>query len=518
MALRHEGGVIVPIGCSCIGSFELALTRRFPDARHEALLFDWTIATPDATCDVLEFGGPVITQPGDFELHGHRIRAKRFPGLYFWHILNEGTGVTLFDDMQPVLDNFQGLKEKYAHLTRKLFALEGPVTCIWSNIQPNLKEAVEEAGLNWADFRLTGERYHRIRQSVRRLSPDGDVACYFVCRAEDIAPDLADRPDVFVLDCPRGPLGQGAPGIFDPVLARIARDAGIAPAAAEHRTVSVKALAGTFWAEEGDLITQQLQVYGAHTRNELSMVLDFLDPGSVVLDIGAHIGTYAIPMARKAGPAGRVLAIEANEQNFSLLERNIAENGLRDRITPLHRLMSSQKGGFTVLRQENNSGNTVYLPAGADEETVSVDTATLEELRWFAERHGRLDLLKLDVEGMELEVLQSGEDLIRTFRPAIYLEINAELLDRNGVKPWFIGQFLRPMGYRFFRNQGPRNSMHDAFCMEKLDRLTNHPGLYDALCLPIERVPAAYLHPSMKKRQHLVKSGVAAQDEVRTKP
>jgi tRNA G37 N-methylase Trm5 len=87
-----------------------------------------------------------------------------------------------------------------------------------------------------------------------------------------------------------------------------------------------------FHAVANDQITDQLALYGAHTRNELAMVLDHVRNGDVFVDVGAHIGTFAIRVARKLGHRGKLLAIEGAPETHALLERNIGANGLDHRI------------------------------------------------------------------------------------------------------------------------------------------------------------------------------------------
>ena len=59
-----------------------------------------------------------------------------------------------------------------------------------------------------------------------------------------------------------------------------------------------------------DLVTNQIKKFGAHTRPELAFLLSVVDEGDAVFDIGGHIGTFAIPLAQKVGPSGRVLVVE----------------------------------------------------------------------------------------------------------------------------------------------------------------------------------------------------------------
>src|SRR3977135_570838 len=97
---------------------------------------------------------------------------------------------------------------------------------------------------------------------------------------------------------------------------------------ASTKLTRLVAMHGVFHAVTDDLITRQLIEFGAHTRNELAMVLAHVDEDDVFVDIGAHIGTFVIPVARELGPRGKCLAIEGCAETHTLLERNVGTNGL----------------------------------------------------------------------------------------------------------------------------------------------------------------------------------------------
>ena len=79
---------------------------------------------------------------------------------------------------------------------------------------------------------------------------------------------------------------------------------------------------GQFYVFKNDLITKEIKKCGAHSRNELAMILSFIQPGDIVLDIGAHIGTFSVPIASKVGINGHVYAFEGCTSTFSALQKN----------------------------------------------------------------------------------------------------------------------------------------------------------------------------------------------------
>jgi FkbM family methyltransferase len=237
---------------------------------------------------------------------------------------------------------------------------------------------------------------------------------------------------------------------------------------------------GVFYSFADDVITRHLINYGAHTRNELAMVLDHVDEGDVVVDIGAHIGTFAVPIARKLGPHGKLLAIEGCAETCALLERNVGANGLVHRIQSRCAIVG--QGPQQKLRRVEVSGNTgagFYTPDPASE-YEAIDARSLICVHGFA----RPNFIKIDVEGMELLVLRSIAPIIGPHRPKLYIEVVAYQLARFGASVSDLDAFLRSFGYRFYRNTGERNSANDQYVKTELISLGSGGHFFDVLALP----------------------------------
>ena len=162
------------------------------------------------------------------------------------------------------------------------------------------------------------------------------------------------------------------------------------------------------------------------------MLLSFVRSGDHVLDIGAHIGTFSVPLGRAVGEAGRVVAFEPVADNFELLERNILRNNLADVVEPIRAVVASRESPLYVSRIEGNSGATSFSrdhgePVG-EIPVVSVDGWW----RSWTARPPSVQVVKIDVEGMEHEVLSSGAEMIDTFRPVVHFEVDLALAFHGG--------------------------------------------------------------------------------------
>lgn len=172
-------------------------------------------------------------------------------------------------------------------------------------------------------------------------------------------------------------------------------------------------------------ISRSLLLFGTREVDHKVLLEQIAKPGMMVFDIGANIGYYALMELGLIGPEGRMLAIEPSPSNIALLHCNLALNGEGDRITVLEGAVSDKPGtAFFHLSAHSNLG-TFHADGSAAQmlsgEQISVRTYTMPEL---AAEHGAPDLVRMDVEGHEVEVIRGMLDAIRSgvMRPTIIFE------------------------------------------------------------------------------------------------
>jgi FkbM family methyltransferase len=146
--------------------------------------------------------------------------------------------------------------------------------------------------------------------------------------------------------------------------------------------------------------------------------------GDVVIDIGAHIGRYTITSSKQVGNKGKVVAIEADPDNFEMLKRNIALNNLTN-VLPLNYAIYSTKTKIKLYEQSASAKyNSIMLTrAEKTKNYVEVNADTLDNI---LEQNGinQVNWIKIDVEGAEFEVLKGSTKTLSGENVSLFLEIH----------------------------------------------------------------------------------------------
>lgn len=190
---------------------------------------------------------------------------------------------------------------------------------------------------------------------------------------------------------------------------------------------------------------ESLRKYGEWAQGELDLLLDLIDVGSTVVDVGAFVGTHTLAFARHVGPGGQVYAFEPHPIAFDLLRLNIEQNELSN-VKPFNVALSDYTGTMNLRKTnlaDTNSPGSFSLLTDADVATestgVAIDVITLDQFGIDS-----CHLMKVDVEGMELNVLKGSAKTLRRLRPLVFAEC---LSLHNG---WQIVLFMKKKGFEAF--------------------------------------------------------------------
>jgi FkbM family methyltransferase len=194
-----------------------------------------------------------------------------------------------------------------------------------------------------------------------------------------------------------------------------------------------------------------------YSEPELAPILDAaLSSAGCFADLGANVGVYSLWAAQRVGVQGRVVAFEPIPETRARLERNIALNGFAQiRVVP--RAVGAEPGSATLHVVPGASGLTSRDRAvGGDE--IAVEVTTLDA--YFAGA-APPDLIKIDVEGMELEVLRGARSLLAGDAPPLVV-FEAHHVDTVGSSYAGILDFLAETGGYEVWSLSPRGIRREA--------------------------------------------------------
>jgi FkbM family methyltransferase len=191
-------------------------------------------------------------------------------------------------------------------------------------------------------------------------------------------------------------------------------------------------------------VGQSIELYGEFSEGEAELFAQLLKPGNVALDIGANIGAHTVQMARLVGPTGAVIAFEPQRVVFQTLCANMALNSIVNAYCQCA-AVGEKPGAITVPQLDySKGGNYGGLALGQYQRGEQVPVVTIDAMNLPA-----CTLMKVDVEGMEINALQGAAATIARHHPFLYVEN-----DRKEKSAALIA-YIASLNYRMYWHYPP---------------------------------------------------------------
>ena len=194
-------------------------------------------------------------------------------------------------------------------------------------------------------------------------------------------------------------------------------------------------------------------------QEEVTALREFLRPGDVAIDIGAHTGDSTLPIALAIGSSGTVFALEPNPYVFEVLAANAALNQSKTHIVPLMFAAMPEDGEFTFQYSDEgycNGGFHNSVSRWVHGHFVSLRVEGRNLPRYLREQApesiARVRYVKIDTEGFDRSVAHTLAELLRTARPYVKSEIYRHMPDEERTGYY---DDLRALGYRIFKCEEP---------------------------------------------------------------
>ncbi len=224
-------------------------------------------------------------------------------------------------------------------------------------------------------------------------------------------------------------------------------------------------------------------------RHVEACVRAILRPGQTAIDVGANLGYFTAVLAQCVGPAGRVWAFEPVPETYELLTLCTSLNDYAH-VTPIRSALGVADGSIEITYDRRHSGIATMHPDQPGGDTQPVQLRTLDTMIASGEVDRLPDLIKVDVEGHELDVLRGARQTIAEASPAIVFELNERTARVAGWTLAELAELLRSLGeYSFFLiDDGGRRPLDpSSFRLERNEALDPH---VDVLAQPAGAVGA----------------------------
>ena len=177
-------------------------------------------------------------------------------------------------------------------------------------------------------------------------------------------------------------------------------------------------------------VAQSLVAYGEWAENELAFLRRLIPVGSVVIDVGAYVGTHTLAFSAHVGSLGRVYSIEAQPRLYCLLDANVRSAGAAN-VVPISAVAGARDGAVRIseiaVEREASFGSSAVVEVGeiVCEPHTGAGGTTVQAMTLDGLGLTSCALIKIDVEGMESAVLEGATGVLEAHHPIVYAECNS---------------------------------------------------------------------------------------------
>jgi len=202
-----------------------------------------------------------------------------------------------------------------------------------------------------------------------------------------------------------------------------------------------------------DFIFRGWEEFGNRHNKGFSICIEKCRDKSIFLDVGAHIGLYSLPVSQILKSSGKVIAFEPSSSNYEYLVKHIKYNRIKnifphklvigktniDQVVFYEHSVSSSPLGGIIKRTKNSSDNFLVTK----KPQVSLDS--------FCKKNELIpDVIKIDVEGSELNVLEGAKNILTKYKPIIFLSVHPEHLKILGQETIQLNNLLNEHNYKIY--------------------------------------------------------------------
>jgi FkbM family methyltransferase len=180
-----------------------------------------------------------------------------------------------------------------------------------------------------------------------------------------------------------------------------------------------------------------------------SALYPLIKEGNHILDVGTNIGETLLNFSKLTGSVGTVIGFEPVKRNYNKCVENISLNKFKN-VTVFPVALSDRDETLYFQHAENYNSGGIYMQKSGNTNTDEVSAIMLDH---FVEEHklNKVDFIKIDVEGFEVNVVKGGLMTIKKFRPVLFVEVDESNLKRQGSSAMELESLILSCGYKITR-------------------------------------------------------------------
>lgn len=181
-------------------------------------------------------------------------------------------------------------------------------------------------------------------------------------------------------------------------------------------------------------------------------LLNYINKGSVVFDVGGNIGQTALMMAKKTGSKGLVYSFEPFPDTYQKFQKNLSLNPIvANNISLQNIALGAAPNELNMYHDcDTNSGANRMVPSNNAQLNVVKVPVTTIDIFIRENKIDKIDFIKIDVEGFEMNVLQGANTTLSSLHPDLFIELDDDNLKAQGSSAVELCKYLQHHQYKIF--------------------------------------------------------------------
>jgi FkbM family methyltransferase len=231
--------------------------------------------------------------------------------------------------------------------------------------------------------------------------------------------------------------------------------------------------------ENDDGVERSLYYTGTYEAGTLDFIENNLKPGDCFVDIGANIGLMSIVASMAVGDEGEIYSFEPHPETAKILRFNIDLNAISN-IKVIQKGVGSENGQAKIYdRWDVNRGGASFIASNSKQDSYDVEIVRLDDVLSSIS----IDMIKIDIEGFELEALKGAKNIIGSEKPPILIvectqETEHQEYSREELYFWLKNTNSK---YKFFKLKGSKSRRSKLIEIADESDLPTHDNLF---CIP----------------------------------